>query len=196
MELTDPGLETDRFRLLPLSEAYRDVIEAAGALDAMWRSFPAVKNGTGYQFYFDHCLKKSDAGELPSFMIHDKMDNDRFIGCCAFIKPNRTHRRVQIGYMWLAEDRRGQGIYAHIQKLMIQRALDWGARRISWLVEARNEIAIGAISSLGAENEGTLRSHSKFADGMWLDVTILSMLRDEAKEAVRRLDVKLSKQEA
>ena len=98
------------------------------------------------------------------------------------------HRRVRLGYTWLEPHLRGRGVYAAIQKLLIQRALDWGAKRLEWFVEERNTRAVRAIESIGAMKEGVLRDYEKFADGEWVDVTVLSMLRDEAKNAVHRLD--------
>ena len=72
--------------------------------------------------------------------------------------------------------------------MMIQRAIDWGAKRIEWQVEACNDRAIAAIERLGAVKEGVLRQHTKLADGTWVDVVMLSLLRDEAKMVLTRAE--------
>ncbi len=191
MELSAPCLETEEIRLEPLSEAFREVIRDTGAVDFMWISLPAIERGAGYDVYFNYSLKASLEGTIPSFMVLDKTDNNRFVGTTAFIEPNKIHRRIQLGYTWLEPKLRGKGVYPQIQMLMIQRALEWGAKRLEWPIEAHNERAIRATEALGAQNEGTLRNYMKFAEGAWVDVTILSMMRDEAKEAVRRLSARI-----
>ncbi|MBO6687341.1 MAG: GNAT family N-acetyltransferase [Henriciella sp.] len=188
MDLSAPGLENDLIRLAPLAERFREDLRNSGAIEYMWRSLPAIQRGAGFDSYFDHVLKQGDAGEVLGFALLDPNDNGRFVGVTALMYPNKMHRRVRLGYTWLEPHLRGLGVYAAIQKLLIQRALDWGAKRIEWYVEERNTRAIRAIESIGALKEGVLREYEKFADGEWVDVAVLSMLRDEAKSAVHRLD--------
>lgn len=196
MELNGPSLENDRIHLEPLDERFREHLRASDAVNSIWLSLPAIQRGAGFDAYYDHVLKRSQCGEIYGFALLDPNDHDRFVGVTALISPNKMHRRVRIGYTWLEPHLRGQGIYAAIQKLLIQRALDWGAKRIEWFVEDRNDVAIRAIHSLGAVKEGVLREYEKFADGEWVDVAVLSMLRDEAKDAIRRLDQILADTEA
>lgn len=188
MDLSAPGLKNDLIRLEPLTERFREDLRNSGAIEYMWLSLPAIQRGAGFDSYFDHVLKQGDAGEVLGFALLDPNDNGRFVGVTALMYPNKMHRRVRLGYTWLEPHLRGLGVYAAIQKLLIQRALDWGAKRIEWYVEERNTRAIRAIESIGALKEGVLREYEKFADGEWVDVTVLSMLRDEAKSAVHRLD--------
>ena len=188
MDLSAPGLENDLIRLEPLTERFREDLRNSGAIEYMWLSLPAIQRGAGFDSYFDHVLRQGDAGEVLGFALLDPNDNDRFVGVTALMNPNKMHRRVRLGYTWLEPHLRGRGVYAAIQKLLIQRALDWGAKRIEWFVEERNTRAVRAIESIGALKEGVLREYEKFADGEWVDVAVLSMLRDEAKGAVHRLD--------
>ena len=188
MELNCRGLENDLIRLESLDERFREHLRASDAVNSIWMSLPAIQRGAGFDSYYDHVLKRAQAHELYGFAILAPTDGDRFVGVTALLYPNKMHRRVRIGYTWIEPHLRGKGVYAATQSLLIQRALDWGAKRIEWLVENRNERAIRAIKSLGAEQEGVLREYEKFADGEWVDVAVLSMLRDEAKEAIRKLE--------
>lgn len=188
MDLSAPGLENELIRLEPLAERFREDLRNSGAIEYMWLSLPAIQRGAGFDSYFDHVLKQGDAGEVLGFALLDPNDNGRFVGVTALMYPNKMHRRVRLGYTWLEPHLRGLGVYAAIQKLLIQRALDWGAKRIEWYVEERNARAIRAIESIGALKEGVLREYEKFADGEWVDVAVLSMLRDEAKSSVHRLE--------
>ncbi len=192
MKLSDPGLNSQTICLEMIREEHREALRQSNAVEYMWMSLPAIQRGAGFDAYFDYTIKTGGDGIWVPFALLDPNQNDKFVGVTAYIKPNRTHRRVSIGYTWLDPELRGLGIYAAIQKLMIQRALDWGARRISWPIEADNERAIRAVKGLGATHEGVLRNYERFADGQWVDIAILSMLRDEAKSAVMKLDATLT----
>lgn len=188
MDLSAPGLENDLIRLEPLTDRFREDLRNSGAIEYMWLSLPAIQRGAGFDAYFDHVIKQGDAGEMLGFALLDPNDQSRFVGVTALMYPNKMHRRVRLGYTWLEPHLRGHGVYAAVQKLLIQRALDWGAKRIEWYVEERNTRAVRAIEAIGAIKEGVLREYEKFADGEWVDVAVLSMLRDEAKSAVHRLE--------
>lgn len=196
MDLTAPGLENEYVRLAPLNEQFREDLRSSDATEHMWSSLPAIQRGAGFDAYYDHVIKQVETGEMFPFALLDPNDSDRFVGVTALVGPNKMHRRVRLGYTWLEPHLRGHGIYAAIQNLLIQRALDWGAKRVEWYVEEPNTRAIRAIESLGAIKEGVLRQYEKFADGEWVDVVVLSMVRDEAKEALRRLGVIMADSEA
>jgi RimJ/RimL family protein N-acetyltransferase len=196
MDLHAPGLQNELVLLEPLDERFREQLRASDAVNSIWLSLPAIQRGAGFDAYYDHVLKQRELGEIYSFAVLDPSNQDRFVGVTALLFPNKMHRRVRLGYTWIEPHLRGRGVYAAIQKLLIQRALDWGAKRVEWYVEERNTRAIRAIESLGALKEGVLREYEKFADGEWVDVAVLSMLRDEAKEAIRRLTAIMADSEA
>lgn len=195
MDLTAPGLENAHIRLVVMTEEYRDVLRNTSAVEHMWNSMPAIQRGAGFDAYFDYMLQCAKTGQAISFVILCARTG-HFIGVTAYLFPDKMHRRVLISYTWIDEPFRGKGVYKAVQALLIQRALDWGARRIGWNVEARNTRAINAIESLGAKHEGVLRQYSRFADGTWADIAMLSLLRDEAKAVVKRLNDELEVSEA
>lgn len=196
MDLTAPGLNNDLIRMEPLDERFREDLRTSGAVEYMWLSLPAIQRGAGFDAYYDHVLRHGDADEIYGFALLDPNDGDRFVGVSALMYPNKMHRRIRLGYTWIEPHLRGHGVYAATQQLLIQRALDWGAKRIEWFIEAENERAVRAVESLGAMNEGVLRQYEKFAAGEWVDVAVLSMLRDEAKDAIRVLSAIMADSEA
>jgi len=191
MELDDPGLENSLVRLDPMSADHRQVLHDSGAVDAMWAWMPMISSGTSYDSYFDHALAQLKRGDMVTFAIF-RPNSDEFLGVAAFLDPNRTHRRLQITHLWLVPGARGNGIFTAVQSLMIQRALDWGARRIVWLADERNDAAIGAFRKLGANEEGLAREYQRMADGHWANMIVFSMLRTEAKDTVKRLTDRLA----
>lgn len=190
MELDGPGLENTLVRMEPFSPDHRETLHSSGAVDAMWKWMPMISSGTNYDSYFDHTIAAQKRGSMISFALF-RPGSDEFLGCAAFLDPNRTHRRIQITHLWLVPGARGNGIFTAVQSLMIQRALDWGARRIVWLADERNEVAIGAFRKLGAKEEGLAREYQRMTDGHWASMVVFSMLRQEAKDAVARLTDRL-----
>jgi RimJ/RimL family protein N-acetyltransferase len=192
MDLTAPGLSNSVISLEPLNEAHREALRATDAVAHMWISMPAIQRGAGFDVYFDYMLRCAKDGTDYALAILDPRDNDRFVGVTAFLGPSRIHRRVGIGYTWIEESLRGKGVYDAIKLLMIQRAIKWGAKRIEWLIEAPNTHAIESIERRGAVREGVLRQYHKLADGTWVDVVVLSLLRDEANATIERLEEALA----
>ena len=191
MELDDPGLENALVKLEPLSSEHRQTLYDHGVVDAMWAWMPMISTGTNYDSYVDHALLLAKRGEMIPLTITDPATG-ALLGVAAYLDPNRTHRRIQIAHTWLVPEARGKGIFVAAQALMIQRALDWGARRIVWLADERNEVAINAFLKLGAQREGVAREYQRMADGHWANMVVFSMLRPEAKEAVKRLLARLA----
>ena len=190
MDLAGPGLENSLVRLEAFAESHRQSLFESGAVDAMWKWMPVVSAGTTFNAYFDYTLLQTKQGNGITFSIFDPQ-TDEYLGVVAYLDPDRTHRRVQITNIWLLPDRRGGNYFAAVQSLMIQRALDWGARRIVWLADERNGVAIKAIKKLGAKQEGIAREYQRMTDGHWANMIVFSLLRAEAKDVVLRLEDKI-----
>ncbi|MEM1087952.1 MAG: GNAT family protein [Pseudomonadota bacterium] len=184
MDLNAPGLASALIRLDPLSEDHREALRRTEAVEHMWISMPAIQRGAGFDVYFDYMLRSAAQNEAYPLAILDPNDHDRFIGVTAFLDPSKLHRRVRLGYTWIDPHLRGRGLFDAVKTEMIKRAIDWGARRIEWQIEAPNSRALSAIERLGAQQEGLLRQHTKLADGTWVDVIVLSLLREEAKALI------------
>lgn len=191
MELDDPGLENAFVKMEPFGPHLRQTLYDSGAVDAMWKWMPILSAGTNYDSYFDHTLASAKRGDMVPFALCSP-NTGEFMGVAAFLDPNRSHRRLQIAHIWLVDAARGKNIFTAVQALMIQRAVDWGARRIVWLADDRNDVAKGAFRKLGALEEGLAREYQRMTDGHWADMVVFSMLRPEAKEAVKSLELRLT----
>ncbi len=180
MTLDAPGLENALVRLDIFSERHVPLIGASSAIRHMWDSMPDIPKGTSFAAYADHALKQARDGTWVPFVIFRQAD-DALAGVAIYDDISRVHRRVRIAHFWHPETMRGSGIFQASQALMIERALDWGARRIAWLVPDRSPRALDAVRSLGARDEGLLRRHTRLADGTYADMAVLSLLGDEAR---------------
>lgn len=186
MELASTGLETSRIRLAPLREGDREEVRQSGAVDDMWTSMVVIASGMTLDAYFNHTLRMAEIGIGLGLTARLKSDNS-LAGLAAFLLPNRLHRRTRIGYIWIRPDLRGEGLTDHIHYLMLKSAIEWRARRVEWWIPDRNQQALGKVERLGAMREGLLRQHSRFADGSWVNMAVLSLINDEIRATVKRI---------
>ena len=184
MEINAPNLQNHYLRLEPLNTQLYCKLKESGGMDFIYGSLPALPMGTGYNAYFNYLVLKKEEYCIYPYALLDRLNQDRFVGVSAFINPHKTHRRVQIGHTWIRPDARASHIHSAMQYIMIERALNWGARRIEAYVDAQNKCVISEIQRLGGCLEGILRQHQKNSDGVWVDMAILSFLPDEARRAL------------
>lgn len=190
MKLDSPAIENNIVRLEIFGPEHYDFLLGCNAVEYMWKWMPAIPSGTSFNSYVEYIRALKDEGEIVPFAIFRKSDN-AFAGVVAYGLVSRLHRRVRIAYAWHPEDMRGTLIFPATQAALIQRALDWGARRIAWTIDVRNEAALAAFERLGARREGVLRAFMRMSDGTWADHCSLSMIRDEAKAAVALINERI-----
>ena len=187
MRLNDPGLENGHVRLVPFEKEHSRWLTGPDAMESMWRWMPDIPRAKSVEAYVDHISQLMVRGDFVGFSVFRQAD-DIFSGIAAFEEINRVHRRVRIICYWVPEDVRGTGLFQAIQALMVRRALDWRARRLEWMLPTEAIAGVRAIEKLGAFREGTLRSYFRLAEGSWADMAMFSMMRDEAEEALFRLE--------
>ncbi len=191
MDLDAPGLENQVVRLDVFGPEHWDHLRESGAIEDMWRWMPSIPGGVNFDAYLRQTQKNRARGVTVPFAVFCQSEG-RFAGVCEFGLVDELHRRVRISSCWHPPEKRGTLVFPATQCLLMKRALEWGARRIAWTVDARNIAALEAFERLGAQREGVLRAFMRMTDGSWADVQILSMLRDEAKAAVERLEAKFA----
>ena len=194
MELNASGLENDWVRLEPLqpSEEVRAFLKATGAVEAMWNWLPRIPGrGTTFDIYYDYVIANMKKGEMVPFLAYDAKTGD-FVGGSNFLNPNRTHRNVQIGFIWTTPEARGSNITLAAQMAMIQRAVDWRAKRVYWFADLLNEPYMAFLEGkIGARKEGEMECVARMNDGRWADAAVYALVGDKLKEAPARLQAML-----
>ena len=104
---------------------------------------------------------------------------------------DRAHRRVEIGFTFIARSWQRTYVNTEAKFLMLQHAFEgWGCNRVELITDVLNDRSRRAIARLGAVEEGVLRSHMIMRDGR---------VRDSALSAIVRADwprIKFNLQEA
>lgn len=188
MEIDAPNLQNAYLRMEPLNSELYCTLRESGGMDFIFGLLPAIPKSTAYDAYYKYMVRKNQDYCIYPYALLDRLNQDRFSGVSAFIKPHKTHRRVQIGYTWIHPEARMSHVHSAMQYLMIERALNWGARRIEAHVESGNKWVINEIQKLGGQLEGVLRQYQKSAEGSWVDIAVLSFMPDEARAAMIEIE--------
>lgn len=142
--------------------------------------------------YINEALEARKTGAEYPFIVFDKHAN-AYTGSTRFYDIQKEHGAMQLGYTWYGKNFRGTGMNKHCKFLLLQFAFEtMNADRVEFRADARNEVSIAAMKSIGCTVEGFIRSHMVLREGGRRDSIILSILKDEWFGGVReRLKGKL-----
>lgn len=177
VELSRP-MKNEFVRLEALTGDHKEHLRGTDIESFLWSFMPFRGDATGFDSYFNAIIKESAAGVIVPFAVMS-IGTQRLAGVTAFTNISRQHRRLGIGYTWYEPCFRRTSINPSAKLLMLQRAFDWGALRVEFLTDSRNEASRQAILKLGAKPEGCMRSHTRFNDGTRGDTELFSILKDE-----------------
>lgn len=191
VDLSRP-MKNEIVRLEALSSDHKEELRGTDIEDSLWSSMPFRGAAANFDTYFDAIIKESGTGEIVPFAVIS-LGAQRLAGVTAFTNISRQHRRLGIGYTWYEPCFRRTSINPSAKLLMLQRAFDWGALRVEFLTDSRNEESRQAILKLGAKPEGRMRSHTRFNDGTRGDTEVFSILKDEWHDVRMSLVERLNK---
>lgn len=194
MDLSDPKLENRWVKLTPFEpspEAF-ELVQNSGAVEAMWDWLPRVPgHGVTFEAYYDYVVSKIKTGEMVPVLATRKSDG-AFIGGASYMRPSRTHRSVQIGYLWTTPTARGTNASLAIQAAMIERAIAWRAKRVYWVADIRNERLCRFLETrIGAVKEGEFECFARMNDGRWCDAAVYALVGDKLAAALPRIEALL-----
>lgn len=142
--------------------------------------------------FFDDAEMAFEEGRELTFATID-IQSSRIIGSTRFRCIEVPHRRVEIGFTFLAAS--WQRTYANTEAkyLMLCHAFEkWGCNRVELLTDERNLKSRNAILRLGAMEEGTVRCHMVMRDGFVRNSVLYSIIATEWARAKIALEVKLN----
>ena len=186
-------LEGTVVRLEPLSPAHVEGLIAIGLDPELWR-FTTSRVGTAGEMrdYVQQALDEQRAGSSLPFATIER-STGRVIGCTRFGNIAPAHRKVEIGWTWIARDSQRSPVNTEAKYLMLRHAFEvWQCVRVELKTSALNERSRNAIRRLGAVQEGILRQHMINADGSLRDTVYFSILDREWPVAKARLESMLT----
>jgi RimJ/RimL family protein N-acetyltransferase len=130
MDLT-PASSRARWRLEPLGLGHLDPLCAVGLDPELWRlTTIRVPDAAAMRRYVETALAERRAGTALPFATIWRASG-QVIGSTRFGNIAPSHRRVEIGWTWIAQPWQGSGANAEAKCLMLRHAFErWGMVRV------------------------------------------------------------------
>jgi N-acetyltransferase len=174
------ALEGRLVRLEPMRPEHLDELCAAGLDPELWRlTVTKIATPDDMRRYIDAALAEQREGTALPFVTIWRATG-QVIGSTRFANAALAHRRVEIGWTWLARPWQRSGANADAKFLMLRHAFEtWNMVRVELKTSTLNQQSRGAMTKLGAVEEGVLRRHMINEDGSPRDSVFFSILADE-----------------
>ena len=181
-------------RLEPLTLDHLDALCEVGFDPSIWTWNPSpIRNRSDMQAYIESALNAQVNGDMLPFATVEQ-SSGRPIGSTRYGQIAMEHKRLEIGWTWITPAWQRTAINTEAKLLMLRHAFDTlGCNRVEWKTDALNERSRNAILRLGAQFEGTHRSHMVVEGGRIRDTVYFSVIRSEWPSIEERLVEKLNR---
>jgi N-acetyltransferase len=186
-------LEGRCVRLEPLSRAHLPELCKVGLDEQLWRWIPVpVRTAADMAAYVETALKEQASGIALPFALIEK-SSSRAIGSTRYANIERFHRRVEIGWTWIAPPWQRTAVNTEMKYLLLRHAFETlGCMRVELKTDSLNSQSRQAILRIGAREEGTFRSHMITSTGRIRHTVYLSIVQEEWPEVKAKLELRLT----
>ena len=193
MRVTRVTLEGRFVRLEPLQRAHVAGLAEVGLDEELWRWIPTpVRTAEEMAAYIETALDEQMRGvSLPFALVEP--GTGRAIGSTRYGNIERAHRRVEIGWTWVARDWQRTAVNTEAKYLLLRHAFEsLGCIRVELKTDSLNERSRAAILRIGAREEGTFRNHMITASGRVRHSVYFSIVDAEWPAVKARFEGKLN----
>jgi N-acetyltransferase len=179
-------------RLEPLAVGHLDDLAAVGLDPAIWTwTIARPVDRDGLRAWLDMALGNAAAGSEMPFATVD-LGSGRAVGSTRFLSIVPEHRRLEIGWTWLAPAWQRSGANREAKLLQLEHAFErLGANRVEFKTDSRNEASRAALLGIGATFEGIFRNHIVMPDGPLRHSAWYSVVAEEWPAVRARLEAGL-----
>ena len=192
MGLTPLVLDGTAVRLEPLGLHHLDGLTEVGLDPTLWTTTTTrVTSREEMRSYVMEALAEQAAGTALPFATVERASGI-VVGSTRFANAAPEHRRVEIGWTWIAPRWQRTVVNTEAKYLMLRHAFDvMGMRRVELKTSTTNAASRNAMLRIGATEEGILRQHMLRWDGSSRDSVYFSVLDGEWPVVKRRLETML-----
>jgi RimJ/RimL family protein N-acetyltransferase len=189
MKLEPVTLQGRHVRLVPLTPEHVPALWEAGRDPELWRlTMSQVHSEDDMRRYVSAALHAQTAGSALPFATTDAATG-RVLGSTRFGNAEPAHRRVEIGWTWIAPAWQRTAVNTEAKYLMLRHAFETlGCVRVELKTDVLNERSRRAILRIGAREEGILRKHQITEGGRIRDTVYFSIVDDEWPTVRARLE--------
>jgi len=187
-------LEGSVVRLEPLSLDHLSGLIEVGLDVDIWRWMPTtIRTAGDMRAYIDDALAAQAAGTATPFATIERATG-RVVGGTRYLNIEPAHRRVEIGYTWIAPAWQRTAVNTEAKLLMLNHAFNTlGALRVEFKTDSLNEGSRRALAGIGATEEGTLRNHMVTESGRRRHSVYFSVIEEEWPNVRQHLESRLAR---
>jgi RimJ/RimL family protein N-acetyltransferase len=187
-------LEGRHVRLEPLAPSHHAGLSAVGLAPEIWQWYThPVRTPDEMANWISTALREQAAGVSLPFATVERASGT-VVGSTRYLNIDRSNRRVEIGSTWIAPPWQRTAINTEAKYLMLRHAFETlGCVRVELKTDSLNDRSRRAILRLGAQEEGTLRSHMICHDGRLRHTVYYSILDSEWPMVKAGLEAKLNR---
>jgi RimJ/RimL family protein N-acetyltransferase len=174
--------------LEPLSLDHVEPLSRVGLDPEIWRWNPsAVATPDEMRAYIQTALEEQRRGiAVPFAIVH--APTGEVIGSTRYANIVPEHRRLEIGWTWIAPRFQRTAVNTNAKLLLLTHAFETlGANRVELKTDALNEQSRAAILRIGAVQEGIFRRHMVTDSGRLRDSVYFSIIASEWPAVKARL---------
>src|SRR5262249_49505026 len=151
-------LEGIYIRLVPLSLSHHAELCEVGLDERLWRlTTIRLQSPEDMLQYIQDALRGQAEGTALPFVIIEKRSR-KVIGTYRYHSTNKTHRRLEIGFTWVAVPWQHTPVNTEAKYLMLRYAFEQlQCIRVEFKADYDNEPSRRALLRIGARQEGVLR---------------------------------------
>jgi RimJ/RimL family protein N-acetyltransferase len=186
-------LEGRFVRLEPLAESHLPALCEIGLDPELWRiTTTLITSPEDLAAYVRSAVEGIAARTMIPFATIDR-ESGRVVGSTRFAAIDRTNRRAEIGWTWVARPWQRTRINTEAKYLMLRHAFETlGLMRVEFKTDRLNTRSRNALLRIGARQEGIFRKHMVVHDGRMRDSVYFSITDDEWPRVKEHLEAKLA----
>jgi RimJ/RimL family protein N-acetyltransferase len=187
-------LEGQIVRLEPLSLDHLDDLARVAFEGELWRwTVVQPTDRAGLRAWIETAVAAAEAGTEQPFATVDQASG-RAIGSTRFMSIVPEHKRLEIGWTWVALSHQRSGANREAKLLQMTHAFEvLRANRVEFKTDSLNTKANPGLLGIGATYEGTFRNHMIMPGGRLRHSTYYSVINDEWPDVKARLEAKLAR---
>ena len=187
-------LEGPRIRLEPLRPDHLADLALVAFDPSLWQwTIMGPQGEAGLRGWLETALANAEAGTERPFATIDRASG-RAIGSSRFMSIVPEHRRLEIGWTWVATAFQRTGANREAKLLQLTHAFETlGANRVEFKTHSGNDRSRTALAGIGATFEGVFRNHMVMPDGSIRHSAWFSVIAEEWPIVKARLEAGLER---
>ena len=173
-------IEGVHVRLEPLSLGHVDDLAEVGLDPELWKyTTTDIRTAVDMKRYVEIALELLQQGNAIPYAIHAK-GAGKAVGSTRYANIDRTHRRLEVGWTWIAKPWQRTTVNTESKYLLLNQAFELlKCIRVEFKTDALNLQSQNALVRIGATKEGVFRRHMLMPSGRHRDSVYFSMIDSE-----------------